>query len=215
MSIYSCKVWGWQPYQNLRTDQSTNSTSTSANPEFLIDVFATYVTVDDDDPSIFTSLHRRNFQFMAQRQVLIDNATSWSTISGMLSHMLVPFHAQPSMIQKISTSAQEFAARPGNVDLESIRLVVTFVVEREENAEEEGEVSNSVAAQERASSCAATRVLRRASIEGYCAICLEEILLECEASRLPCLHFYHERCILRWLEKSNLCPLCRFELHLD
>ncbi|EXC32248.1 E3 ubiquitin-protein ligase RING1-like protein [Morus notabilis] len=171
MSIYSCKVWGWQPYQNLRTDQSTNSTSTSANPEFLIDVFATYVTVDDADPSIFTSLHRRNFQFMAQRQVLIDNATSWSTISGMLSHMLVPFHAQPSMIQKISTSA--------------------------------------------ASSCAATRVLRRASIEGYCAICLEEILLECEASRLPCLHFYHERCILRWLEKSNVCPLCRFELHLD
>ncbi|GMN45744.1 hypothetical protein TIFTF001_014929 [Ficus carica] len=201
MSTYGCEVW--QP------DQSTNLAWTSPNPEFLIDVFATYATVEDDDPSISTS-YTRYLQFIAQRQDFLDNSTSWLTISNMLSHMLVPFHAQPSMIQKISTCAREIASLPGNVDSKTIPLVVCLVVGHEE--EEVREDSDGTVAQERSP---AVQVLERMSIEGYCVICLEEILLGCEASRLPCLHFYHECCILRWLEKSNLCPLCRFELPLD
>lgn len=48
-----------------------------------------------------------------------------------------------------------------------------------------------------------------------CAICKDEIMVEEEAKRLPCLHCYHEECILPWLEMKNTCPLCRYELPTD
>ncbi|XP_044477193.1 uncharacterized RING finger protein C2A9.04c-like [Mangifera indica] len=45
-----------------------------------------------------------------------------------------------------------------------------------------------------------------------CSICLEEFNVGDELCRLPCSHFYHEDCIVPWLEKSHTCPLCRFPL---
>ncbi|XP_055525203.1 E3 ubiquitin-protein ligase RNF181 isoform X2 [Wyeomyia smithii] len=32
---------------------------------------------------------------------------------------------------------------------------------------------------------------------------------------LPCKHDFHKSCILPWLEKTNSCPLCRFEMKTD
>jgi hypothetical protein len=44
-----------------------------------------------------------------------------------------------------------------------------------------------------------------------CSICLVELSVGSEAIRLPspCLHVYHEDCILKWFDKSSTCPLCR------
>ncbi|XP_057247271.1 uncharacterized protein LOC130589751 [Beta vulgaris subsp. vulgaris] len=44
-----------------------------------------------------------------------------------------------------------------------------------------------------------------------CAICLEEGSMTMSV-RLPCKHVFHEGCIVKWLRKSNSCPLCRYEL---
>ncbi|OQR92343.1 hypothetical protein ACHHYP_03833 [Achlya hypogyna] len=45
--------------------------------------------------------------------------------------------------------------------------------------------------------------------EDACAICL----CECEDSetllKMPCQHVFHEECVVRWLEKTPHCPLCR------
>lgn len=49
-----------------------------------------------------------------------------------------------------------------------------------------------------------------------CAICIKpnedvnEVFLV-----LPCKHDFHKSCIIPWLEKTNSCPLCRFELKTD
>ena len=40
-----------------------------------------------------------------------------------------------------------------------------------------------------------------------CSICLDSIREN--SKRLPCSHIFHESCINRWFQNSNLCPLCR------
>jgi hypothetical protein len=45
--------------------------------------------------------------------------------------------------------------------------------------------------------------------ERKCHICYENYIV---GIRMPCLHMLHRECILSWLERTNSCPYCRFEL---
>lgn len=54
--------------------------------------------------------------------------------------------------------------------------------------------------------------LEEGGLEKYCTICMEEYEGGMEATRLPCSHLFHGYCIVRWLLKSHLCPLCRFPM---
>ncbi|KAA0033274.1 RING finger protein 165-like protein [Cucumis melo var. makuwa] len=48
---------------------------------------------------------------------------------------------------------------------------------------------------------------------GDCCVCCEEMKRKGEeVRRIPCGHVYHKSCILKWLEISNSCPLCRAAL---
>ncbi|KAF3448571.1 hypothetical protein FNV43_RR09284 [Rhamnella rubrinervis] len=77
----------------------------------------------------------------------------------------------------------------------------------------DGEALRVSAASERSA-----RELKKVRIESpqspvqLCAVCLEELSVGTEATCMPCSHLYHEDCILKWLQKSTLCPLCRFVL---
>jgi len=42
-----------------------------------------------------------------------------------------------------------------------------------------------------------------------CMICLEEYEDEQDLRTLPCFHFYHQKCIDKWLEGNTKCPLCK------
>jgi len=48
-----------------------------------------------------------------------------------------------------------------------------------------------------------------------CPVCIGYFTKEDRIVRLPCRHTFHVACILPWLEKTNSCPVCRFELPTD
>jgi hypothetical protein len=48
-----------------------------------------------------------------------------------------------------------------------------------------------------------------------CSVCKDKYLLNNECDLLPCGHFFHQDCILPWLELHNTCPICRYELKTD
>ncbi|XP_031556549.1 E3 ubiquitin-protein ligase RNF181-like [Actinia tenebrosa] len=48
-----------------------------------------------------------------------------------------------------------------------------------------------------------------------CPICLAEYEENEKVKQMPCEHMFHSGCILPWLEKTNSCPVCRYELPTD
>ncbi|KAJ0177780.1 hypothetical protein K1T71_006653 [Dendrolimus kikuchii] len=48
-----------------------------------------------------------------------------------------------------------------------------------------------------------------------CAICLKSLDIGDKATKMPCNHCFHSTCILTWLNRTNSCPFCRYELPTD
>jgi len=58
------------------------------------------------------------------------------------------------------------------------------------------------------------RTLRKTSDQ--CPVCLIHFDEDCLVKELPkCRHCFHADCIIPWLEKTNTCPLCRYEYPTD
>lgn len=45
-------------------------------------------------------------------------------------------------------------------------------------------------------------------VEPSCAVCLSEFEAGDVLRPLPCKHYFHRRCIDKWLKKNKVCPLC-------
>lgn len=57
-----------------------------------------------------------------------------------------------------------------------------------------------------------------------CLVCLEEFPVDGQSTpqegdecvrQMPCKHLFHQACIFKWLENSNQCPTCRYEIMTD
>ncbi|CAF4398523.1 unnamed protein product, partial [Adineta steineri] len=48
-----------------------------------------------------------------------------------------------------------------------------------------------------------------------CAICMVDLRENDEAKRLSCSHYFHDKCISRWLRLRGTCPTCRVTLDGD
>ncbi|WCJ37289.1 RING/U-box superfamily protein [Euphorbia peplus] len=58
-------------------------------------------------------------------------------------------------------------------------------------------------------------MMKMVEVEGgeeECRICLEGMEEGGFGMSMPCDHVFHVDCILKWLQKSHSCPLCRFEM---
>ena len=58
--------------------------------------------------------------------------------------------------------------------------------------------------------------LKKVRIDGSCSsndsICLDDFCDGFEVMVMPCLHLYQKDCIVKWLETSHLCLLCRYPM---
>lgn len=45
-----------------------------------------------------------------------------------------------------------------------------------------------------------------------CSVCFEDFVIDESVRKLPCMHVYHEPCIIPWLELHGTCPICRKSL---
>ena len=48
-----------------------------------------------------------------------------------------------------------------------------------------------------------------------CTICLDAHVPGELAARLPCGHLFHKDCVMEWLRRHCVCPVCRYELPTD
>ena len=48
--------------------------------------------------------------------------------------------------------------------------------------------------------------------EDSCAICLKKFKGTDIIKEFCCKHIFHKKCLLKWLQKSNICPLCKYNL---
>merc|ERR1719261_815830 len=47
--------------------------------------------------------------------------------------------------------------------------------------------------------------------EEVCVVCQESLPLGSKAKVMPCGHKFHDDCLTSWVEKSNSCPVCRYD----
>ncbi len=48
-----------------------------------------------------------------------------------------------------------------------------------------------------------------------CSICLDDFVVGDKIMYLPCFHYYHSKCIEKWMQNSDKCPLCNNEIKFN
>ncbi|CAL5327143.1 unnamed protein product [Camellia sinensis] len=205
---------------------------------FYIKIFAEFSTHDLEDDEqedgvfLINTLEivEHEKPFFVPYDQLIDNNTSWSVISTMLSELQIPIHIQPYMVHRISDCAHSMSREDHNKGIRVLPMIVLINIEDyvdqnddgddDDDDEDDGVLRESMEMESRqvGASKASVKALETVRVEGgsgfgkSCVVCQEEILVGFQAKRMPCGHVYHGDCIVRWLGASHLCPLCRFEM---
>ena len=205
---YTCEFWQPEDFE-----PETRSSS-SSHPVFFIEGYVSY-NLSETRVAPFTTGY---FQFKEPQHLLLQSRTSWCAISNILSKMSIPFNDQPSIIQEISGFVRSLAYRPQNLNSKTIPVVLSVVVgdeEPEEEASDSDDVEMVIALPAPGRDVCSFVQAAVVEKEEKCVICLEDIESGSEAACLPCSHVYHQNCILKWVERSYNCPLCRFQIPLD
>ena len=52
--------------------------------------------------------------------------------------------------------------------------------------------------------------LSKFGCENSCSVCKEDFVIGNKMMDLPCKHYFHEECLMPWLNQHDSCPICRF-----
>ncbi|XVF36917.1 hypothetical protein REPUB_Repub19eG0100400 [Reevesia pubescens] len=177
-----------------------------------------------------TTLERFHQSIIYPRDMFLSEDFGLNTVFSMFSNAGASLDFLQTVIHDILDFAWEIDSDPVNLGRQVIKLIVeveVFVQEIHQVIDESLSTLNFKPAS-RLSIQSLKRVKlgdedgllpfkKRGRFEGLssnkqCTICLGELLDGEEVVSMPCGHVYHSGCIVRWLETSNLCPLCRYQM---
>ncbi|CAN1176182.1 E3 ubiquitin-protein ligase RING1-like [Linum perenne] len=124
-----------------------------------------------------------------------------------------------AIVPEVSSFAVELATDPSNAGVRVVTMVLAlFVITPFDDREA---IDQALSEQDvrdlrfKPASKSAIEGLKRFTLDclgGSCTVCLDEMLIGDQVACLPCDHLFHGSCIVKWLETSCLCPLCRFSM---
>ena len=149
---------------------------------------------------------------ISKRELLLQD--DGHCLSSMLMDMNVPVEAQERVLQEISEVAR-------SAGTSTISIGVTFY--ESDGYDNDDEVVDTIMRAHEAKLIPATKssieALEKVTLQqdeldsvAACVICTQEFVAGLEVTRMPCSHVYHEECIVKWLKRSNVCPLCRYSM---
>ncbi|KAF8379107.1 hypothetical protein HHK36_028536 [Tetracentron sinense] len=148
-----------------------------------------------------------------------------SVLEMLLSLEFLEIETCEALVEEISSFAYQkgqtlwLQTNPAAIEITvEIQLMIEELSDDEEESEELDEetgVGTSVGASKKSIEGLETMKLERGESVEHCTVCLEDFLIGMDVTKMPCSHTFHRECIARWLEQSNLCPLCRFEMPRD
>jgi len=134
-------------------------------------------------------------------------------LSPLSSHRLFGTHIFETIVNAVAHEVRQIfrvdEAAPSSSESEPPEVPVWIVVGVNDNTLFES--TNLVPASQEA----IDTLLKKSRVvqgESCCCICLDEFNVNAECYTLPCQHFFHHKCILRWLQTDHTCPMCRHPL---
>ncbi|XP_007219856.2 E3 ubiquitin-protein ligase SDIR1 [Prunus persica] len=188
--------------------------------QFLITVKSTTFTFNhasDEENDAVSPPTSEYYSHELQLDLLMDeNASRAKLAEALLSELHCPPELCAAMVDKVANGAvaEEASSRPfSDFMLVHIEACLDVFVEQFGGSEEEEATAPKFVPASRA----AISKLETATVEesAVCAVCLEEMAVGSDSTCMPCSHLYHRGCIVEWLQKSRVCPMCRFSLPAD
>ncbi|XVF30329.1 hypothetical protein REPUB_Repub16aG0047700 [Reevesia pubescens] len=206
MGDHFCHVW--------EVDEKKNEDELLESCIFSIDVHAsfTYSNQDEEDEQELGSYIESSETVTTQRthEVQLDymKRDPQSAIHDILHSMHVP--VEDFMIDDISTCVGRMSMNDYYKNRKVLRMRVDIDVMVAELPFPIIDDNPTMIPESKA----AIEGLEKVVVENpiVCTICLDDLSTSSEAKRMPCSHLFHDHCIIDWLGKSKLCPICRFEL---
>nr|XP_011468644.1 PREDICTED: RING-H2 finger protein ATL68-like [Fragaria vesca subsp. vesca] len=204
-------------FTELENELLCNYTNT-----FLMEFEAVFrrVTSEEADRLLDDDIIPRQIVNMTSIE-LDDSDSSYmdAVLSETLQQLQVPLEERSCMVKKVMFRASEAAQNAGGkrvrmrVDIDL--YVVDDDIDEEANGGVGGIIGDSYEPRFVPASTMSIEKLERTRVQvpsTMCSVCMEEMMLGFEATKMPCLHLYHEACIVEWLQQSGVCPLCKFRM---
>ncbi|XP_022751160.1 uncharacterized protein LOC111299903 [Durio zibethinus] len=216
-------------FANIRQENDNGLDQLSEVEHDVFYVVFEYCYVSSLDPE--TILETFNSSFTCRRDIFLSEEFGPNTLLYMFASTIDPTDQflQTVIVPDILFIAREIDNEPVNLGRKVIKLIVEVIVEVNTDDGVAQAIDDSLSTlnfkpASRSSIQALKRIKwgddshlpfkKRRLIEGLsskeeCSICTDEFLDGDEVASMPCGHVYHDGCIIRWLETSHLCPLCR------
>ncbi|PRQ56454.1 putative aminoacyltransferase, E1 ubiquitin-activating enzyme [Rosa chinensis] len=186
-----------------------------------------YATEEEDDED-YSDINRilaqdsNSYEGTLELNLLTENNSGTAStrfmreeISKKLFDLNVPFRDHESIADKILNDVFAVTRDPScKADGKIFHMRAVIHVFGEELGDEDMEIEPYFVP----ASKSAMEKLEKAivvQVSTMCSVCREDMMAGSEATRMPCLHLYHESCIVEWLGKSKYCPLCRYSMPSD